>query len=252
MTRLHEKVALITGGESGIGLACARLFVAEGARVHLAGRSRDRLAAAAAELGPDVTSWTVTDVTEEDQVVAAVAEAVGRFGRLDVLFSNAGISGEIAPVTEYPADVFRRVLDVHVLGAFLLLKHGLRVLADGGGVIINSSVVGLTSDAGICAYATAKHAQIGLMRTAAKEMAGRGIRVNTLHPGPTSTEFQQAIETSATGAPPDLAARIFEARIPLGRHACPEEIARSVLYLASSDSSYVTGSTLVVDGGMHI
>jgi len=169
-----------------------------------------------------------------------------------VLFSNAGISGEIAPVTEYPADVFRRVLDVHVLGAFLLLKHGLRVLADGGGVIINSSVVGLTSDAGICAYATAKHAQIGLMRTAAKEMASRGIRVNTLHPGPTSTEFQQAIETSATGAPPDLAARIFEARIPLGRHACPEEIARSVLYLASSDSSYVTGSTLVVDGGMHI
>jgi NAD(P)-dependent dehydrogenase (short-subunit alcohol dehydrogenase family) len=249
MTRLHEKVALITGGESGIGLACARLFVAEGARVHLAGLSRDRLEAAAAELGPDVTSWSVTDVTQEDQVVA---EAVGRFGRLDVLFSNAGISGDIAPVTEYPADVFRRVLDVHVLGAFLLLKHGLRVLADGGSVIINSSVVGLTSDAGICAYAAAKHAQVGLMRTAAKEMASRGIRVNTLHPGPTSTEFQQAIETSATGAPPDLAARIFEARIPLARHACPEEIARSVLYLASSDSSFVTGSTLVVDGGMAI
>jgi NAD(P)-dependent dehydrogenase (short-subunit alcohol dehydrogenase family) len=119
-------------------------------------------------------------------------------------------------------------------------------------VIINSSVVGLTSDAGICAYATAKHARVGLMRTAAKEMASRGIRVNTLHPGPTSTEFQQAIETSATGAPPDLAARIFEARIPLARHACPEEIARSVLYLASSDSSFVTGSTHVVDGGMHI
>ena len=252
MTRLHEKVALITGGESGIGLACARLFVAEGARVHLAGLSRDRLEAAAAELGPDVTSWSVTDVTQEDQVVAAVAEAVGRFGRLDVLFSNAGISGDIAPVTEYPADVFRRVLDVHVLGAFLLLKHGLRVLADGGSVIINSSVVGLTSDAGICAYAAAKHAQVGLMRTAAKEMASRGIRVNTLHPGPTSTEFQQAIETSATGAPPDLAAHIFEARIPLARHACPEEIARSVLYLASSDSSFVTGSTLVVDGGMAI
>jgi NAD(P)-dependent dehydrogenase (short-subunit alcohol dehydrogenase family) len=90
------------------------------------------------------------------------------------------------------------------------------------------------------------------MRTAAKEMASRGIRVNTLHPGPTSTEFQQAIETSATGAPPDLAARIFEARIPLARHACPEEIARSVLYLASSDSSFVTGTTLVVDGGMAI
>ena len=119
-------------------------------------------------------------------------------------------------------------------------------------MIINSSVVGLTSDAGICAYAAAKHAQVGLMRTVAKEVAGRGIRVNTLHPGPTDTEFQRAVETSATGASPDMAARLFEARIPLGRHACPEEIARSVLYLASSDSSFVTGSTLVVDGGMHI
>ena len=252
MGRLDNKVAIITGGESGIGLATARLFVREGARVHLAGLRRELLVAATDELGSENIGWSVTDVTEEDQVIGALAQATDRFGELDVLFSNAGISGEIAPVTEYPADVFRRVLDVHVLGAFLLLKHGLRVLADGGGVIINSSVVGLTSDAGICAYATAKHAQIGLMRTAAKEMAGRGIRVNTLHPGPTSTEFQQAIETSATGAPPDLAARIFEARIPLGRHACPEEIARSVLYLASSDSSYVTGSTLVVDGGMHI
>jgi NAD(P)-dependent dehydrogenase (short-subunit alcohol dehydrogenase family) len=252
MARLDEKVALITGGESGIGLACARLFVAEGARVHLAGLMKDRLEAAATEFGPDAASWSVTDVTEEDQVVAALEQAVGRFGRLDVLFSNAGISGEIAPIVEYPADVFRRVLDVHVLGAFLLLKHGLPVLAEGGSVIINSSVVGLTSDAGICAYATAKHAQVGLMRTAAKEMAGRGIRVNTVHPGPTDTDFQRAIETTATGAAPDVAARLFDARIPLGRHASPEEIARSVLYLASPDSSFVTGSTLTVDGGMHI
>jgi NAD(P)-dependent dehydrogenase (short-subunit alcohol dehydrogenase family) len=252
MARLDEKVALITGGESGIGLACARLFVAEGARVHLAGLMKDRLEAAAAGLGPDAVSWSVTDVTEEDQVVAALEQAVGRFGRLDVLFSNAGISGDIAPIVEYPTDVFRRVLDVHVLGAFLLLKHGLPLLAEGGSVIINSSVVGLTSDAGICAYATAKHAQVGLMRTAAKEMAGRGIRVNTLHPGPTDTDFQRAIETTATGAAPDVAARLFDARIPLGRHASPEEIARSVLYLASPDSSFVTGSTLTADGGMHI
>lgn len=90
------------------------------------------------------------------------------------------------------------------------------------------------------------------MRTAAKEMASRGIRVNTVHPGPTDTDFQRAIEVSATGAPADVAARIFEARIPLSRHACPEEIARSVLYLASSDSSFVTGAALPVDGGMHI
>jgi NAD(P)-dependent dehydrogenase (short-subunit alcohol dehydrogenase family) len=252
MTRLDNKVALITGGESGIGLACARLFVAEGASVHLAGLARSRLEAAVAELGPDLADFSVTDVTVEEQVIAALRQAAARFGGLDILFSNAGISGDIAPITDYPADVFRRVLDVHVLGAFFLLKHGLPGLRDGGSVIINSSVVGLTSDAGICAYATAKHAQVGLMRTAAKEMAGRGIRVNTVHPGPTDTDFQRAIEVSATGAPADVAARIFEARIPLSRHACPEEIARSVLYLASSDSSFVTGAALTVDGGMHI
>lgn len=252
MKRLDNKVAIITGGESGIGLASARLLVAEGARVHLAGLVRHQLAAAAAELGDENASWSVTDVTEEDQVAAAVRQAADRFGGLDVIFSNAGISGDIAPIAEYPTSVFRRVLDVHVLGAFFLLKHGLPVLRDGGSVIINSSVVGLTSDAGICAYAAAKHAQVGLMRTAAKEMAGRGIRVNTLHPGPTDTAFQRTIETSATGAPPDVAARLFDARIPLARHACAEEIAHSVLYLASSDSSFVTGSTLAVDGGMHI
>jgi NAD(P)-dependent dehydrogenase (short-subunit alcohol dehydrogenase family) len=252
MARLDNKVALITGGESGIGLACARLFVAEGASVHLAGLARSRLEAAVAELGPDLADYSVTDVTVEEQVMAALQQAAARFGGLDILFSNAGISGDIAPITDYPADVFRRVLDVHVLGAFFLLKHGLPELRDGGSVIINSSVVGLTSDAGICAYATAKHAQVGLMRTAAKEMAGRGIRVNTVHPGPTDTDFQRAIEVSATGAPADVAARIFEARIPLSRHACPEEIARSVLYLASSDSSFVTGAALPVDGGMQI
>ena len=123
MTRLDNKVAFITGGESGIGLATARLFAAEGARVHLAGLHARRLAEAVTELGPDVAACSVTDVTDEGQVIAAVAQAVDRFGGLDVLFSNAGISGAIAPITEYPTDVFRRVMDVHVLGAFHLLKH---------------------------------------------------------------------------------------------------------------------------------
>jgi NAD(P)-dependent dehydrogenase (short-subunit alcohol dehydrogenase family) len=252
MARLQDKIALITGGESGIGLATARLFVAEGARVHLAGLSADKLKAAAAELGPASADWSVTDVTEEPQVAAALRQTADRFGGLDVIFSNAGISGEITAITEYPTEVFRHVLDVHVLGAFLVLKHGLPLLREGGSVIINSSVVGLTSEAGISAYATAKHAQVGLMRTAAKEMAARGIRVNTIHPGPTDTQFQRDIETTATGAPPDVAARLFEARIPLSRHASPEEVARSVLYLASADSSFVTGATLPVDGGMQI
>src|SRR5690242_2733178 len=149
VTRLDNKVAFITGGESGIGLATARLFTAEGARVHLAGLHAGRLAEAVTELGPDVAACSVTDVTDEGQVIAAVAQAVDRFGGLDVLFSNAGISGSIAPITEYPTEVFRQVLDVHVLGAFHLLKHAWPYLRDGASVIINSSVVGLTSDAGI-------------------------------------------------------------------------------------------------------
>ncbi|MGH3301017.1 MAG: SDR family NAD(P)-dependent oxidoreductase [Streptosporangiaceae bacterium] len=252
MGRLDGKVALITGGESGIGLATARLFVAEGARVHLAGLRKDELAAAGAELGAGAASWSVTDVTEEDQVIAALAQATDRFGSLDVLFSNAGISGPIVPITEFPTDEFRRVLDVHILGAFLMLKHGLPVMRDGGSVIITSSIVGLTSAYGISGYATAKHGQVGLMRTVAREAVARGIRVNTIHPGPTDTAFQRDIEIRATGAAAAEAARLFDAMIPMGRHASPEEIARSVLYLASDDSAFVTGTTLSVDGGMVI
>jgi NAD(P)-dependent dehydrogenase (short-subunit alcohol dehydrogenase family) len=250
MGRLSGRVALITGGESGIGLETARLFVAEGAMVQLAGLDEERLRAAAGELG-SAAAARVADVTDSDQVRAAVDDAVARFGRLDVVFSNAGISGAIGtPIPEYPEDVFAQVLRVHVLGAFHVLKHALPVMNDGGSVIITSSVVGLTGAPGAAGYVTAKHAQIGLMRTAAKEVAARGIRVNTIHPGPTDTPFQHAIEMTATGAPKDRAAEIFEQMIPLGRHASPQEIARSVLYLASDDSSFVTGATLAVDGGM--
>jgi NAD(P)-dependent dehydrogenase (short-subunit alcohol dehydrogenase family) len=250
MNRLANRVALITGGESGIGLETARLFVAEGAKVHLVGLDAARLQAAAEELG-SAAAATRADVTDSAQVRAAVADAVARFGRLDIVFSNAGISGAMGTsIPDYPEDVFSRVLDVHVLGAFHVLKHALPVMNDGGSVIITSSVVGLTGAAGASGYVTAKHAQVGLMRTAAKEVAPRGIRVNTIHPGPTDTPFQEAIETAATGAPKEQAAEIFNQMIPLRRHASPAEIARSVLYLASDDSSFVTGATLAADGGM--
>jgi NAD(P)-dependent dehydrogenase (short-subunit alcohol dehydrogenase family) len=247
--RLAGKAALITGGESGIGLATARLFAAEGATVHLLGVDRAALAAAAAELGGGATG-TVADVRDP----AAVRSAVGAVaaGGLDVVFSNAGIFGVVAGIADYPDDTFADVLAVHVLGAFHTIKYTLPVLRDGGSVIINSSVVGLTADPGIAAYATAKHAQVGLMRVAAKECAARRIRVNTIHPGPTGTAFQQAIETEATGAGPAEAARMFDAMIPLGRHAEPAEIARTVLFLASDDAAFITGATIAVDGGMSV
>ena len=154
-----------------------------------------------------------------------MALAVERFGGLDVAFANAGIFGAVADVADYPEDVFERVLAVNVRGPFHVAKHALNAMLPGGSLIFNSSVVGLTSDAGICAYATSKHALVGLMRTAAKEVASRGIRVNSIHPGPVDNVFQHRIETVATGEREARAAAIFETMIPLGRHATPDEVA---------------------------
>jgi NAD(P)-dependent dehydrogenase (short-subunit alcohol dehydrogenase family) len=156
----------------------------------------------------------------------------------------------VRPIIDYPGDVFARTLAVHVGGAFHVLKYGLPRLTDGGSVIITSSVVGLMGFAQISAYVAAKHGQVGLMRVAAKEVADRRIRVNTLHPGPTSTAFQDAIEMEATGLPQAQAAEVFDRMVPLGRHTTPEEIAQAALYLASDASAMVTATTFTIDGGL--
>ena len=252
MSRLDGKNALITGGSGSIGLATARTFLAEGAAVMIVDRDADALARAEAALASDRLAAMTVDVTIEEQVQQAVAGTVARFGRLDIAFANAGVFGEVAPVTEYPTDVFTQVMSVNVLGSFLVAKHALAAMGPGSSLIINSSVVGLTSDRGIAAYATSKHAVIGLMRTAAKEVAAQGIRVNTIHPGPTDNDFQHAIEVEAIGASREESAEVFEQMIPLARHASPDEIARAVLFLASDDSSFMTGATLAVDGGLSI
>jgi NAD(P)-dependent dehydrogenase (short-subunit alcohol dehydrogenase family) len=249
MARLAGKAAIITGGEGSIGMATARAFVAEGASVLLAGISEPGLKAGAAELG-DRAAWTVTDVTDSAQVKAAVDAAVERFGRLDVVVANAGIAGATGPIAQYPEDAFDQTLAVHVKGAFLLCKHSVPHLASGASIIITSSVVGLTAAPHIAGYSTAKHAQVGLMRTLAAELAPRAIRVNTIHPGPVDNEFQSRVEEAATGADQATAREIFDGMIPLRRHAAPDEIARAMVFLASDDSSFMTGATLAVDGGM--
>jgi NAD(P)-dependent dehydrogenase (short-subunit alcohol dehydrogenase family) len=249
--RLADKVAFITGGAGSIGLATARAFVAEGAHVLIADLDATELRQAAGELGDDV-AWTVTDVTDPSQVEAAVGQTVEEFGRLDCAFANAGVFGVVAPVAAYPVDVFNRVMAVNVTGSFLVAQSALRVMEPGGSLIINSSVVGLTSDQGIAAYATSKHAVVGLMRTAAKEVASKGIRVNTIHPGPTDNAFQHTIEIAAIGASEQEAAKVFEQMIPLARHAEPGEIAQAVVFLASDESRFMTGHTLTVDGGLSI
>jgi NAD(P)-dependent dehydrogenase (short-subunit alcohol dehydrogenase family) len=253
MGRLEDKIAVITGAAGSIGAATARRFVAEGARVVLADVDEQPLQQLADELGGEAYARAVaTDVTDDAQVRAAVAVATDAFGGLDIAFANAGIFGQVAPITEYDPDTFDRVLAVNVRGPFLLARHALAAMRDGGSMIITSSVVGLTSDPGIVGYATSKHAVVGLMRTAAKEVAARGIRVNTLHPGPVDNAFQHAIETTATGQDEGHAQDIFDGMIPLGRHARADEVAAAALYLASDESAFLTGATVPLDGGMSI
>ena len=250
--RLTNKVALITGGAGSIGLATARAFLDEGAQVMIVDITEEGLARVTAELASDALACRACDVTSEQQVRDAVLATVERFRRLDVVFANAGTFGVVAPVAEYPLDVFERVMAVNVTGSFLVAKHALAAMQPGGSLIVNSSVVGLTSDRGIAAYATSKHALVGLVRTAAKEVAERGIRVNSLHPGPTDNEFQHAIEVEAVGASREESARAFEQMIPLARHAAPEEIAAAVVFLASDESAFMTGAALAIDGGLSI
>ena len=250
MPRLRDKVCLLTGGAGSVGLATARLFLAEGARVTLVDLRADDLAAAVAALGADRLQAVVADVANSAEVAEAVEACVARWGRIDVLFSNAGNFGTVAGIAAYPEDVFESVLAVHVKGAFLLCKHATPQMNDGGSVIITSSVAGVRGDPGVYGYITAKHAQVGLMRCLAKELAPRGIRVNTLHPGPIANGFQDAVEADLSKIIARDGAAFFNEMIPPGRHATPQEVAQSVLYLAGDESRFTTGSRLMVDGGM--
>jgi NAD(P)-dependent dehydrogenase (short-subunit alcohol dehydrogenase family) len=250
MEQLANKVCVVTGAAGSIGFASAKLFLEEGARVMLVDLKAETLSRAAASLKSERVAYQTADVRSAQDVQSYISATVARWGKIDVLFSNAGNSGVISPLADYPEEIFDDVYRVHVKGAFLACKYGILQMNDGGSVIITSSVAGLRGDAGVYGYITAKHAQIGLMRCVAKEAAARGIRVNTIHPGPTQNEFQSGIEHQLSIVLGRDAGRFFDELIPLGRHATPEEIARSVLYLASEQSSFMTGSLLVVDGGM--
>ncbi len=252
--QMQGKVCVITGGAGSIGAAAAKLLLDEGAKAMLVDLSEAALQKAAADLGGDAAkdslAWCTADVTKSNEVKNAMAAAVNRFGKIDVLFSNAGNFGVVAPIADYPEDVFDSVLAVHVKGAFLCAKHALPQMNDGGSIIITSSVAAVRGDPGVCAYITAKHAQIGLMRVLAKEAAARNIRVNSLHPGPVANDFQLNVEKKLGAAIGRDGTAFFNEIIPLHRHVRAEEVARSVLYLASDASSFTTGSLLMVDGGL--
>ncbi len=251
---LDGKVCIVTGGAGSIGSESARLLLEEGAKVMLVDNNEAILKEALGKIGgsPDSVASTVADVSDTLQTKNYIDRTVEKWGKIDVLFSNAGISGVIKPVTEFPEEVFDAVLAVNVRGSFLACKYGLPRMKDGGSIIITSSVVGVTSDPGICAYATSKHALIGLMRTVAKEAAGRNIRANVLCPGPVANAFQANVEVGLSTAIGKDATEFLDSVIPLGRHANAGEIARMVLFLASDQSSFSTGSIFMADGGMSV
>jgi NAD(P)-dependent dehydrogenase (short-subunit alcohol dehydrogenase family) len=251
MGLLDNKVCVVTGGAGSVGLASAKAFVREGGKVMVVDLKAEDAARAAKEIGSPNVASCGADVASAADTKAYLAATVAKWGKIDVLFSNAGNPGQAAPLTEYPEDVFDRTLAIHAKGAFLACKYGLPQMNDGGSIIITSSLAGTRGgNGGNISYITAKHAQIGVMRSAARAAAPRKIRVNSLNPGPIDNEFQTNIENAITKMTGTNATELFNSQIPLKRHGHPDEIANTVLFLASPMSSFVTGAVIMVDGGM--
>lgn len=251
MHRLHDKVAIITGGTGGIGLAAARLFIEEGARVVLVDLAQAALDAAVAALGAEHATGVAADVSDPAQVEAYVAATMARHGRIDVFFNNAGIEGVIKSITDYPVEEFDRVFAVNVRGMWLGLKYVIPAMAKSGGgsIVITSSVAGLRGVPKLSAYVGAKHAVVGIMKSAALECASMNIRVNSINPAPIATRMIEALEQGYAPGSADIVRKKLEHGVPMRRYGTPEEVARLALFLASAESSYITGNAYPVDGG---
>ncbi|AEG50883.1 3-oxoacyl-(acyl-carrier-protein) reductase [Sphingobium chlorophenolicum L-1] len=254
--RLDGKVAVITGASSGMGLATAELFVAEGARVLIADRDVERGETAARQIG-NAAHFIKCDVTMEADIAAAVAMAVDRFGGLDIMFNNAGAQGTMARIEDMNTDDWDFTLSLLTRAPMLGIKHAAPEIRKRGGgtILVTSSSAGVRGGMGVAAYAVAKAAAIQLVRMAAGELGGDRIRVNSICPGYIATPiFGRAMGVSEEVADKmavELAER-FAALQPLPRGGKPRDIAEAALFLASDSGSFITGIDLVVDGGMLI
>lgn len=249
MKRLENKVAIITGGAGSIGKTTAKLFLEEGAKVMLVDVNEHDLKVVDDELEGSRIKYCVADVSKAEDVQRYVHEAVSEFGSIDIFFNNAGIEGVIKALVDYPEEVFDKIMSVNVRGAWLGNKYVLPHMNEGGSIIMTSSVAGIVGFANQSAYVTSKHAMVGTMRVTALEAAPRHIRVNSIHPCPVNNQMMRFVEEEMSHQSPDEARKVFEATIPLGRYAEPIEIAKLVVFLASDDSQFITGTTQVIDGG---
>lgn len=251
MTALENKVAIVTGASSGIGYATSKLFAREGAKVVVAARRHEKLDALVSEIiasGGDAVACA-GDVKDETFAKALVEVALGRFGGLDVAFNNAGTLGETGATFDVSLSGWRNTVETNLTSAFLGAKYQIPAILDrgGGSLIFTATFVGYTVGfPGIAAYAASKAGIIGLVQTLASEFGPKGIRANAIVPGGTDTPMYRAMNDTAE-------AQSFVASLhALKRVATPDEIARSVLYLASDASSFTTGTALLVDGGVSI
>jgi NAD(P)-dependent dehydrogenase (short-subunit alcohol dehydrogenase family) len=245
MKRLEGKVAVVTGGNSGIGLATAKRFQDEGAKVAISGRSKKTLDEAVKSIGNGILA-VQADVANFDDTDKLYAEVSKKFGKIDVLFVNAGVA-KFSPFAETSESTFDEQFDINIKGAYFTIQKALPFLNDGASIILNTSVVDKKGSPGTSAYAATKAALRSLARTTAAELVDRGIRVNTVAPGPIVTPI-----FGKTGLPKEAVddfARDVIARVPMKRFGQPEEVASVVAFLASQDASYITGAEINVDGG---
>jgi NAD(P)-dependent dehydrogenase (short-subunit alcohol dehydrogenase family) len=250
--RLDGKVAVVTGAAGVIGSATLRLLAERGSRIVAVDRREADLKAAIKELPASAEAFAVAaDVTSEDEVADYVRATIDRFGTIDVFYNNAGIEGDVKPITEYSLASFRKVIDVNVVGVFLGMKHVLPVMLkqNKGSIINTASIAGLVGSPQIAVYSASKHAVIGLTKSAAWECTGTGVRVNCVCPGLIDSRMLSTILQGRSGgnAPPPND-RIVE-RIPARRLGQASEVASIVAFLASDEASYVSGSAYTVDGG---
>jgi NAD(P)-dependent dehydrogenase (short-subunit alcohol dehydrogenase family) len=244
--RLEGKVAVVTGGNSGIGLATAKRLQEEGARVAISGRSKKTLDEAVRTIGNGVVAVQadVANLTDVDKLYAEVSQ---KLGKIDVLFVNAGVV-KFAPLAGMSESAYDEQFDINLKGAYFTIQKALPLLNDGASIILNTSVADSKGSIGVSAYSATKAALRSLARTAAAELAERGIRVNTVAPGPIVTPI-----LARTGLPKEAIDEFTKeliAKVPMKRFGQPEEVAATVAFLASQDASYITGVEINVDGGL--